>query len=422
MVQLKDDCFAFGGDLTNIEVALESISANLSNVCDIETVSLLDALGRIVAKDIKAKRNVPPYNNSAVDGYAIYFDDLEKFHETRIPITGRIAAGHPLNRPARRGEALRVFTGAPIPFGEEGGPDTIFMEEDCCRDEDFVTLPHGLERGANWRPSGEDLRKGDVILEAGHLLRAQDIGLIASVGLAEVAVFERLRVAIFSTGDEIFDPSVEAPEGCIFDSNRFSILGLLKNLGCEVTDLGILPDKEEVITNAMCSAAQDHNMIITSGGISAGEEDHVKAAVERLGNINFWRFAIKPGRPIALGKIKDAAFVGLPGNPVATIITFLMIARPLIKVLGGAIDVSVNHFQIPANFDYKKKKGRREWVRARLKIGKNRTLSADKFPAGGSGILTSMVEADGLIELEEEIEVIHKGDLISFILFSEVMR
>ena len=422
MVQLKDDCFAFGGELTKIDEALKDLEVRLNCICGTIVKPINKALGYILAEDIQAPRSVPPHNNSAVDGYAVYYDDLVKSTVTPLRVTGRVAAGHPLGRAAKRGEAIRVFTGAPIPIGADGGPDTIFMEEDCEVEGEVIIFPDGIKRNSNLRYSGEDVKKGSVIVSAGKRLRAQEIGLIASVGLNKVKVYKNLKVAIFSTGDEIFEPGSKVPKGCVFDANRFSIMGLSESLGCKITDLGILPDRLSVISNAIAEASSKHDLLITSGGISAGEEDHVRAAVQSLGSLYFWRFAIKPGRPVALGQIENTAFLGLPGNPVAAMITFMIIARPMIKILAGSTDFTNNYFQIYSNFRYTKKKGRREWVRVILETNKKGQLIAQKFPSSGSGILMSMVKSHGLVEIGEEIEAIDKGDLVNFLPFSEVMQ
>lgn len=425
MAQLKDDCFAFGGDLTSLHDALMAMQERVSVVTDPQTVSIDQALGGILSQDIIARRNVPPHDNSAVDGYAVYFDDLDAGNETRLPYTGRIAAGHPLERSAVHGEALRIFTGAPMPTGPDGtqasGPDTVFMEEDVTVDGDMVVLPSGLKQGSNRRDAGEDIREGITILKQGHRLRPQDLGLAASVGLAQIPVYSPLRVAIFSTGDEIRDPSGEAPEGCVFDANRFTIKGLLNGLGCAVTDLGVLGDDQAEIEAALRNAAGAHDVLITSGGVSAGEEDHVKSAVEANGSIHHWRLAIKPGRPIALGQVGDAAFVGLPGNPVAAMVTFMVLARPLILWMSGATDADARRYNVTASFDYKKKAGRREWVRVRLDEDANGYPVAYKDFSSGAGILTSMVGAEGLVELSEDIVTVSPGDLVSYLPFNEVM-
>ena len=416
MAQLKDDCFAFGGELMPLEAALKILKTRIEPVTDTQCVTLRAGLGRILAEDITSPRDVPPHDNAAVDGYAVFFDDLDGVGETRLPVTGRVAAGHPLDRPARRGEAIRIFTGAPVP----AGMDTIFMEEDCRVEDADVLLPNGLKRGANRRFRAEDVSAGAIIIRSGSRLRAQEIGLAASIGRAELKVFSKLRAAVFSTGDEIFDPSGDAPEGCVYDANRFSVMGLLEGLGCQVTDIGILPDDRATITKALGEAAVGHDILVTSGGISAGEEDHVKAAVEAQGGIHFWRLAIKPGRPVALGQVGGTAFVGLPGNPVAAMVTFMMLARPVALLLGGATEISAPRFPVTAGFAYKKKTGRREWLRATLQRGDDGDLTALKYPAGGSGILTSMVAADGLVELGEDRGAVAVGERVDFLPFSEV--
>ncbi|MBT3307462.1 MAG: molybdopterin molybdotransferase MoeA [Alphaproteobacteria bacterium] len=420
MAQLKDDCFAFGGDLMPLDAALERLGDDVGCVAGVETVALRQAAGRILAEDISSDRNVPPHDNSAVDGFAVYFDDLDPDADTRLGVAGRIAAGHPLEGPAERGNAYRIFTGAPMP----PGPDTIFMEEDCSVEQtghrDVVVLPPGLKQGSNRRFAGEDVKVGDVIIRAGMRLRPQEVGLAASVGCDELPVYTRLRTAVFSTGDEVRDPGGEANEGSIYDANRYAVMALLEGLGCAVTDLGILPDDEGAITAALAKAAPDHDLLVTSGGVSAGEEDHVKGAVEELGQLHFWRLAIKPGRPIALGQVGDVAFLGLPGNPVAAMVTFLVIGRPLVLLLSGATDVRPHHFPVEVGFDYKKKKGRREWARVTLETTDDGRPVAMKHHSSGAGILTSMVEADGLVELDEDTVTLEKGAMAPFLPFNEI--
>ncbi len=416
MAQLKDDCFAHADELTPLETALDELETTLEPVVGIETVPLGEALSRVLAEDVKSDRNVPPHDNSAVDGYAVFYDDVSGDKEIRLPLGGRIAAGHPLGHDAQRGEAYRIFTGAPMP----AGPDTVFMQEDVQVDGDFVVLPAGIKLGANRRFMGEDVKEGSVILARGKRLRPQEIGLAASVGRSELAVYKRLRVAVFSTGDEIRDPSGDAPAGCIYDANRFTVMGLLDRLGCEVTDLGILQDDEAIIADALSEAANDHDLLFTSGGVSVGDEDHIKPAVEKLGSLHFWRLAIKPGRPIAFGQVAGTAFVGLPGNPVAAMVTFMRIARTMVLRLSGAKDLRPPLYKVPAAFSFKAKGERREWLRAHLKKDKGGVNHAHLYPAGGSGVLTSMVASDGLVEVAEDLNQIEEGDLIDFLPFSEM--
>ncbi|MDH5749107.1 MAG: molybdopterin molybdotransferase MoeA, partial [Rhodospirillales bacterium] len=299
-------------------------------------------------------------------------------------------------------------------------PDTIFMEEDCREEEGKVVLLSGIKRGANLRSRGEDIRAGDAVLKAGARLRPQEIGLAASLGCTELTVYKRLKAAVFSTGDEIRDPGSELGEGCVYDANRFGVIGLLRNLGCAVTDLSILPDDEETIAAALANAADSHDLLITSGGVSLGEEDHVKAAVERNGSLHFWRLAIKPGRPIALGQVGPAVFVGLPGNPAAAMVTFMLIARPVVLLLSGAKENPVPRYSVRAGFSCKKKTGRREWHRARI-TNDNGVAVAELYPAGGSGILSSMVWAGGLVELPEAQGPIEEGDMVDYLPFGEVL-
>jgi molybdopterin molybdotransferase len=422
MAQLKDDCFAFGDELIPLNQAIDDLRSRVSSVVGIENVTLIDAIGRILAEDIEAGRDVPPHDNSAVDGYAVYFDDLDRAQDTHLFVGGRIAAGHPLERPAQRGKTYQIFTGAPMPVGENGGPNTIYMEEDCTIEKNFVTFPAGLKSGSNRRLKGEDVKAGDIVLSKGARLRPQEIGMAAAIGRKEVTVFKRLKVGIFSTGDEVRDPSEVAPAGCIYDSNRYSTQAQLLDLGCAVTDIGILPDNEATILAALKKAEKRHDLLITSGGVSAGEEDHVKAAVRTLGTINLWRLAIKPGRPIALGQVATTAFIGLPGNPVAAMVTFMVIARSVILMLSGASITEAPRYPVRIGFDYEKKLGRKEWIRVRLKLDDAGSLTAYKIHSSGSGVLTSLVDADGLLELNEKMVVVNIGQTVNFLPFNEVVR
>ena len=417
MAQLKDDCFAFGDALIPYASALSDLEQRLDCVVGTETVPLRSSLGHILAADIVSTRNVPPHDNSAVDGFAVFFGDLKSDTDTVLPVTGRVAAGHPLGRDAKRGEAVRIFTGAQMPVGM----DTVFMEEDCQLEGNTVTLPPGLKSGSNRRFAGEDVKVDDVVVTAGSKLWAQEIGLAASIGCQSLDVYQSLKVGVFSTGDEVRDPSDDAPEGCIFDANRYTVMSMLDGLGIEVTDLGILPDNLQAITNALSAAKENQDVLLTSGGVSAGEEDHVKAAVENLGSINFWRLAIKPGRPIALGQIAQTAFVGLPGNPAAAMVTFLMVAQPMLRKLAGEVGYTPTRVRVATDFDYKKKSGRREWVRASLKQNADGQSIATKHHSSGAGILTSMVGADGLVEIEEDVTRLDAGTEVTYLPFSGLL-
>jgi molybdopterin molybdotransferase len=418
MARITDDCFVPGEHMMRTDEAIERITGGLAPAVETERVALTQALGRILAEDTTSPMDVPPHNNSAVDGYGVFFDDLHADKPTRLPISGRAAAGHPLEGTAHPGAAIRIFTGAPMPEG----PDTVLMQEHCETEGEILIVPPGIRRGANYRRAGEDVAAGEVVMRQGRRLRPQEVGLIASLGHTDVAVYQPLKVALFSTGDEVVEPGRELPPGSIYDANRYIIASLLRDLGCEVTDLGILPDCARTITDSLAGAAKAHDLIFTSGGVSVGEEDYVKQAVNELGQLHLWRIAIKPGRPIAFGQVAGVPFIGLPGNPVAAMVTFLRIARPVVLRLSGCADIAPVLFQVTCGFSMTKKAARREWVRARLERDPNGALIATRFPRQGSGILLSMVEADGLIELSEEQTEIAKGALVDFLPFNEVRR
>ncbi len=425
MAQLSDDCFEADGGLIPAEAALSLLEARLTTIVDTETIALTNAAGRILAEDIVSDRAVPPHDNSAVDGYAVYFDDLSPDGDTALPVTGRVTAGHPLEGTPARGTAVRIFTGAPIPGGANG-PDTVLMQEDCqLEDRDgqsLVLIPAGISRGANRRDSGEDVARGQIILQAGQRLRPQDVGLAASIGLAALPVFTKLVVGVLSTGDEVFEPGADAPAGGIYDANRHALMAVLSDLGCDVRDYGIIPDVAGRIEDALKTAAAECDAIVSSAGMSVGDEDHLAASIERLGTLHFWKVAIKPGRPIAFGQIGDTPFIGLPGNPAAMMVTFLRLARPALLRLGGATDLSPRLYQVRAGFAHAKKERRREYVRVALETGDDGMLVAHKHPRSGAGVLTSMVESEGLVELPEEMTQLTPGTMVSFLPFTEVAR
>jgi molybdopterin molybdotransferase len=416
MAQLSDDCFAFGEALLTVDAALALIEERVAPVVERSTAPLEAARGRILARDIVATMNLPPHANSAVDGYALAHADLIPGEETELPISGRAAAGHPLARPARHGEAIRIFTGAPMPEGT----DTVMMQEDCVVANGRVLLKPGIKKGANRRHAGEDVVEGAVALAAGRRLGPADLGLAAALGHRELPVFNTLRVALLSTGDEVCDPGAPLPPGAIYDANRFMLAALLAGLGCAVTDFGIRPDREPAIVDTLAAASAGHDLIVTSGGVSAGEEDHVKSAIEQLGRLHFWRLAIKPGRPVALGQIGAVPLIGLPGNPVAVIVTFAVLARPLVLRLAGATAAASRAFPVQAGFAYRKKPGRREYLRASLKRDGD-TIIAIKYPRDGAGILSSVVQSEGLVVLDETKGDLAPGTIVDFLPLSEVI-
>ena len=410
MAQLSDDCFAFGGKLLPLDAALRIIAADVRPIERIERVALGAADSRVLAESVAAPLDLPPFDNSAVDGYAVRLADVEGARV--LPIAGRIAAGAPAADVLAQGSAWRIFTGAALP----AGADTVFMQEDVRLDEQGrVHFPDGLRRGANTRPRGEDVASGACALPAGRRLRPQDLALAAALGLRDLAVRAPVRVALFSTGDELVEPGAPAGPAQRYDSNRVLLATLAGRAGARVTDLGILPDQQGAIEAALSAAARTHDLILTSGGVSTGEEDHVRAAVEAVGRLVFWRLAIKPGRPVAMGGVASVPFVGLPGNPVAAFVTFAHLARPLIAALGGAPVRAHATYPVQAAFSYRKKAGRREYVRVRLMPGPDGAPQAHKHGVEGAGILTSLTETDGLAELAEPVTAIAPGDSVGFL-------
>jgi molybdopterin molybdotransferase len=417
MAQLSDDCFAFGGGkLLTVAEALARIEERVAAIAETERVPLRAACGRILARDVVARMNLPPHANSAVDGFAFAHADLVPDRESLLPVGGRAAAGHPLDRTVSRGEAIRVFTGAPMPQGT----DTVMMQEDCIVEDGWVRLKAGIRKGANRRHAGEDVAEGVTALAAGRRLAPADLGLAAALGNSELPVFRPLRVALLSTGDEVCDPGKPLSPGAIYDANRFMLAALLSSLGCVVTDFGIRPDREAALADTLAAASVEHDLIVTSGGVSTGDEDHVKPAIERLGRLHFWRLAIKPGRPVALGQIGGAPLIGLPGNPVAVIVTFAVLARPLILKFSGAVVCPPRLFPVRAGFAYRKKPGRREYLRASLRR-EGDTLIAVKYSRDGAGILSSIVQSEGLVILDDAMSDLTPGATVDFLPFSEVI-
>jgi molybdopterin molybdotransferase len=418
MAQLSDDCFAFGGPMMSVDEAVGIIAARVTPVQDVESVSLTEADGRILAAGISAPLPLPPFTNSAVDGYAVRGGDLPQGEEAAFPVTGRVAAGASADNAIQSGQAMRIFTGAPMP----DGADTVFMQEDVRIDEaGRVVLPAGLKPGANVRPAGEDIPLGHAALKAGQRLRPQDVALAAAFGLTEVAVIRRLRVAVFSTGDELVSPGSPRAPSQLFDSNRVMLIAMLARLGCVVSDLGIIRDDRASLAAGLKKVAGAHDLILTTGGVSTGEEDHVKAAVESVGTLVLWRMAIKPGRPVAMGIIGGTPFIGLPGNPVASFVTFVHVVRPTVLALAGAMQQPLVPMPVRAAFTYKKKIARREYVRVVLRKGGDGVLEVTKFPREGAGLLSSLVDTDGLVELGEEITQVEPGQTVGYLSYANLV-
>jgi molybdopterin molybdotransferase len=422
MAQLTDDCFAFSGPLLRLDDMERLIGERITPVAETERVPLHGARLRVTAADIVAPVNLPPFDNSAVDGYAVRHADLKAGSDTRLTIAGRLTAGARTDIAVKPGAAIRIFTGAPMP----AGADTVFMQEDVTIDGDDVIVPKGLKLGANRRLAGEDVPAGQVVLPAGTVLEPQHVALAAALGITEIDVRRRLKVAIFSTGDEVVEPGSARGGAAIYDANRYLLAELLARLGAVVTDLGILKDDPEPLARALAAAAADHDLIVTSGGVSTGEADYVRSAVERVGSLVFWRVAIKPGRPVALGVIRDAAgrsaaFIGLPGNPVAVFVTFVRVVKVLLRRLAGAQPQTLVPLPVRSAFAYKKKKDRREYVRVALTRGSDGEIEAVKHPQDGAGILTSLTETDGLLEFPEEVTAIEPGARVGFLSYATLI-
>ena len=390
---------------------LENLLDRARGVTATESVAITAALGRVLAVPQTSSITVPPLDNSAMDGYAVRLADVLK-PGVKLPVSQRILAGA-VGQPLQPGTAARIFTGAPVP----PGADAVLMQEDCTAEGEAVVINKLPRPGENIRRAGEDIETGAQILAAGTRFGAVEMGLAASVGLAELPVFKRLKVACFFTGDELVTPGVPLAPGQIYNSNRYTLTGLVNDLGCELIDLGIVPDTLEATEAALTRAASEADVVVTSGGVSVGEADYVKTAVEKLGKVEMWKVAMKPGKPIVYGRVGDADFIGLPGNPVSAFVTFCLFVRPFLLKRMGVADVLYRAFAVQADFAWTKPGARREFLRARLQPNGKLAL----FPNQGSGVLTSCAWADGLVDLEVG-QTVQPGDGVRFIPFSELLK
>lgn len=382
-----------------------------------ETVKTVQGLGRVTAADLFAPQPLPAFRRSTMDGYALRAADLGA-GPVRLRVAARIPAGA-AGEALEPGTAARIFTGAPVP----PGADTVVIQEVCTRDGDWVEIPGGTRAGANIRRAGEDVTAGTEVMPAGTRLGPAHLGLAASVGQAELTVHRRPRVAIVSTGDELVMPGQALAPGQIYNSNRFALRGLVQALGCETLDLGAIPDDLEATVSALSGAARDADLIVASGGVSVGEEDHVKPAVERLGTLDLWRIAMRPGKPLAFGHLgpRRTPFIGTPGNPVSMFVTFCLFARPFVLRLGGVTgSVEPKSLQARADFDWPKPDRRRELHRARLGTGPDGGPLVSVYPSRSSAVLTSMAWANGLVVIPEG-RTIARGDPVQFIPMSELI-
>jgi len=391
-----------------VKRAQELILSMITPVSGVERVFVRQALGRVLAQDAISPINVPAHDNSAMDGYAVRHADLSADASVTLKVIGTVLAGHPFAGELKAGEALRIMTGAVIP----PGVDTVVIQEVTQVQGDTVIIPAGQKLGQNIRRAGEDLRANHAAISAGKLLRPAELGLLASIGAAEVSVYRKVRVALFSTGDELRSLGTPLEGGEVYDSNRYTMWGVLTRLGCEIIDMGVVPDNPQALEAALKSASENADIILTSGGVSVGEADFIREMMARLGEVLFWKIAMKPGRPMAFGKIGNAWLFGLPGNPVAVMITFYQFVRQSILKLGGQSPVQpVPTFGVPTTVALKKNAGRTEFLRAKLTTGPN---GLEVSPAGpqGSGVLRSMSEANCLVILEHERGNVAAGELV----------
>lgn len=401
--------------MLSVQQALDFLLSSARPIADAQTIPTLDANGRILALAQTSQLNVPPMDNTQMDGYAVRAADCVSA-VAKLKVSQRIAAGH-VPQALQAGTAARIFTGAMIP----GGADAVVMQEMCELEGDVVTVKHAPKSGEWIRRTGEDIQAGSVILSAGTRLRAQELGLAASVGLAILPVVRRPKVAVFFTGDELTMPGEPLKPGAIYNSNRFTLRGLLQNLGCDVSDYGIVPDSLTATRETLRAAAAESDLIITSGGVSVGEEDHIKSAVEAEGRLSMWQIAIKPGKPLAFGEVNRAGrdnaafFIGLPGNPVSSFVTFLLFVRPFILRLQGVSDVVPKTYAMRADFAWPKADKRNEFLR--VKVNANGGL--DLFSNQSSAVLTSTAWGDGLVD-NPAGWTIAVGDAVRFIPFNEL--
>jgi molybdopterin molybdotransferase len=410
------DCDAVkdNGSLISFDDAIQSLLSSAQAINATESVDTALALGRVLAQSLVSAINVPPLDNSAMDGYAVRSQDTTQCGVT-LPVSQRICAGE-VGQPLQAGTAARIFTGAPVPENA----DAVVMQEFCDQQGDNVTINQEVKPRQNIRNAGEDIAKGDEILTSGTYLRAQELGLAASIGCSPLTVFKKIKVGLFFTGDELVEPGNPLTPGKIYDSNRYTLLGLIQTMGCEVVDLGIVPDDLESTKQALQKAAGQADLVITSGGVSVGEEDHVRIALEQLGELKMWRIAMKPGKPLAFGMVGDTPFMGLPGNPVSVFVTCCLFVSPFLKSMQGRVDVSSKSMSITAAFDWPEPGKRQEYLRARVIVGEDGQSAVEIFSHQGSGVLTSTSWAEGLVMIPIGATV-KKGDKVSYTPFTELL-
>ncbi|MEW7974614.1 MAG: gephyrin-like molybdotransferase Glp [Candidatus Thiodiazotropha endolucinida] len=409
------DCDSHQAQLKPVDEALGFLLDQVKPITQHETLALDESLGRVLAAPVQSQVDVPPWDNSAMDGFAVNSNDLQS-DEVRLHVAQRIPAGS-VGTSLEPGTAARIFTGAPVPENA----DAVVIQEVCRIDGEEVVIMESPAIGANIRKAGEDILQGEEILPAGIKLDAQHLGLAASVGVAELSVFRRLKVAVFSSGDELVMPGEELKAGQIYNSNQFTLSGMLQRLGCEVIQLGIVEDTFEATCDALSRAAEEADLVLASGGVSVGEEDHVKPAVERLGSLELWKIASRPGKPLAFGYIGETPFMGAPGNPVSLFVTFSLFARPFIlRMQGLSGEVRPKPVSVIAGFEKDATDKRQEYARGRLELNGQGQAVVKLYPNRSSGVLSSVVWANGLAVLPP-LTAIKPGDPVDFIPYNELM-
>lgn len=401
-------------NLLTFEDARQTLLANATPLTATAIHPLLSALGRTLAQDILSPLNVPGFDNSAMDGYALHVQDMQKQPEL-FPVTQRIAAGQ-TGTALGPNTAARIFTGAPVPEGA----NVVIPQEHTQEREGAIALTHPIELAQHIRRRGEDIAAGDLVLAAGQRLGAPQLAMLASMGVANVTVFNPLAVGVFFTGDELTEPGQPLAPGAIYNSNRYAINGLLAQLGCTVNDYGIVRDSAQATREALSKAASENDVIITCGGVSVGEEDHVKAAVMALGSLDLWQISMKPGKPLAYGRVGQTDFIGLPGNPVSAFVTFLLMARPFLLKRMGATDTGLKYLTATANFDWPKPDRRREFLRVKITADNTGAPVLDLWPNQGSGVMSSLSWADGLVDLASDTKIV-RGDVLRYLSLAELL-
>jgi len=410
---MSDSCVTPETPLVAYDEAISLLLQQARTVRETEKVALAEGQGRVLARQVTSPLNVPPLDNSAMDGYAVRAGEIEP--GKRVPVSQRIPAGT-VGKPLKTGTCARIFTGAPVP----PGADAVIMQENATdHANDRVSFESVPRSGDNIRSAGEDIRTGDIILEPGNRIEPQHLGLAASVGLSDLEVFRRLKVATFFTGDEIVEPGKPLGEGEIYNSNQYHLNALIQKLGCDIVNLGIVEDRLDTTRATILEAARSADLVVTSGGVSVGEEDHVRMAIEELGTISMWRLKIKPGKPLVLGHVEETPIIGLPGNPVSAFVTCLLFVRPFLLRMQGLNEVAPSSYPVTADFDWTRPGIRREFLRARVRNEEGEAL-ADIHPRQGSGVLSSTCWANGLVVIPEQTQV-EKGDRVQFIPFRELM-